>query len=402
MRKIVNLSVILFTLWSCTEIEYEDQNLPDITNLTIQSIVTDHDVLNVTVNEQQFAFLYRNYSADTVIPASLAYYNNLRVPIIQNAKFEMEIKGAASAGNNLKSLGLLLDSTLNNANLQILNPEHILSNHNLDVLKTFRLRNSGNDFNLTMLKDLTYTELAIQAGLNVELMYGKPVQVFLNEEYYGLMNLRTESNATGMAQLLGQKTEAITLLKIDVDNAKLEYREGNENWANELIRAIKDEDADKLWELIDVDSYIDYIVYQDYIGNRDWPENNMRVYSLDREKFRFILYDLDYAAFNTKKPLIPSFEFKEHHMARIYNGLRAHPTFDSRFDARQKEIYKLLTPNRFNSILQRFAERIENDMLYQIAKYKEPENSFYWRIYLSELQRDFDRRNKYIREKYDL
>jgi hypothetical protein len=387
---------------SCTDLEVTGDNLPDVENLTIQSLNSPHDIVHVEANAEQYAYMYEKFRSDTIIPASISYYTPDGVAVFSDLPSNLEIKGAASAGNLMKSLGMTFEQDIPNSQLGILNPIYVLPQHNLQSLKTFRLRNSGNDFGFTMLKDMTYTELAIQAGLNVELMYGKPVHAFVNNDYFGLLNLRTESNANGISRLIQAQTNEITLLKVDVDNAKLEYREGDEIWANELIDAIKTEDAEKLWELINVDSFIDYIIYQDYVGNRDWPVNNMRVYSHNREKFRFILYDLDYSAFNTKKPLIPAFEYLDHHMAIMYNGLREHPSFDDKFNARQKELYKKLTPDRFNVILDEFAERIENDIPYLISKYQSPPSTFHWRMKVSELERDFERRDKHIRDKYNL
>ena len=403
MKKAYNFLILsMLFIVSCTKIESSEDDIPVLENISISTIQTGLDIVNLKVDQEQFNYMYRKFRSDTIVPAFVYYQSNTGLSILDSVSCEIEIKGAASAANAMKSIGISFKNPIDNSVNKLISPSNLMSHHSLKALKTIRLRNSGNDFGFTMLKDLAYTELAIHAGLNLELMYGKPVHAFVNGEYLGLLNLRTESNANGISGLNDAQTNEITLLKVDVDNGKLEYREGDEDRANELIEAIKDEDEDKLQRLIDVDSFIDYIIFQDYIGNRDWPVNNMRVYSKNDDKFRFILYDLDYAAFNTKKPLIPSFEYLDHDMAIMYNALREDTDFEDKFDSRQEVLYSRMNPTIFNNILERFSNRIEDDIPYLISKYNSPQSSFHWRMTISELARDFNRRDYYIRNKYDL
>tara|TARA_R110002096_G_scaffold135456_2_gene287195 strand:+ start:99361 stop:100572 length:1212 start_codon:yes stop_codon:yes gene_type:complete len=396
------IMTLLLIISSCSKYRVDTQRIPDLSLVTELNIDSDLPIISISVNQEQFDFMVQFYANDTIIPAFLKYYNPSGSIVFENASASLEIKGAASAKNEMKSLGFILDSAIDNSKDEIIIPSKVLENHSLEELKSFRLRNSGNDFGFSMIKDRTYTQLAIEAEADLDLMYGKPVHAFVNGSYYGLLNLRTESNVEGISRLRNVSTERITLLKVDVDNGKLEFRDGDEVWADKFLKAIKDENLNELWDMIEINNYIDYIVFQDYIGNRDWPKNNMRAYCIDQGKFRFFLYDLDYAAFHNKNDIIPTFEFEDHQMAKIYRILREHKDFEKIFEERQKSLYSRLSFSTFSRIMDGLVEEIQEEMPYLIAKYQLPKSEFHWKLNLSNVRRDFERRDVYIRDKYDL
>lgn len=401
MKKIYAL-LLSIGLIACTEYEVDNNNLPSLDDLTIGNINTGLPIVHVVVDSSEFEGIYENFSKDSVIRGLLSYYDKNKNSSFQNLGTTVEIKGAASAGNTMKSLGFILDSSINNINKAIVTPNSVLPHHNLDEILSFRLRNSGNDFGYSMMKDLCYTRMAVRAGLDLELMYGKPVQAFVNGKYFGLLNLRTESNREGISKLNGVSVDQITLLKVDADNGKLEFKEGNETHADAFFKAIKDEDTYALWNLIDIDNYIDYIIYQDYIGNRDWPYNNMRAYAIDTNKFRFFLYDLDFAAYNTRNDILPAFEYQDYQMGEIYRTLREHPSFDAKFIARQKVLYTRFNPAIFDNIMGQLIQEMESEIPYLISKYGVPQSDFHWKLNLNHVKRDLRKRDEHVRDKYDL
>lgn len=395
--------IFLFALLiSCSEYRVDTQRIPDTSLLTELNITTELSIVSITADADEFAYMYRNFRKDTLVPAQITFYDVNRNIVFENSDAQIEIKGAASSGNKMKSLGITMDSCLNNLNAQLISPPSVLSHHHLSEIKSFRLRNSGNDFGFSMIKDLTYTNMAIRSGADLDLMYGEPVHAFVNGSYFGLLNLRTESNVEGISRLRNVSTDRITLLKVDVDNGKLEFKDGDESQADLFLNAIKNEDTQGLWDLVEIDNYIDYIVFQDYIGNRDWPKNNMRAYCIDQGKFRFFLYDLDYAAFHNKNDIIPTFEFEDHQMAKIYRVLREHPDFETFFDKRQKSLYSRLSFSTFSQIMDELIDQLNDEIPYLIAKYNVPASEFHWKLNLSNVRRDFERRDVYIRDKYDL
>ena len=404
MFRLFMLVLLIFVL-GCSEVTYLNPSLPDARALNLETIKTKLPLINIEVDQADFDYMYENFLDPIVIDAELSFYNKNREETFKNKRAKIEIKGATSIYFGLKSIGVTFDESLNNYSSEMIAPKKVLGKHSLEKITRIRLRNSGNDFTKTMIKDMAYTQLAIDADLDVELRYtGGPAQVFVNNNYLGLLNIRTESERVATADLLQVDTSSITLFRVDDKNGNLEYREGNQQYASELIRAIKNEDGTKLWEMIDVSNFIDYIVYQDYVGNIDWPHNNSRAYSVDGGRLRFILFDLDVVAYRTKNAKLPELEYVSEDIAKIYRGLRDvdRTAFDKRVKNRQEELYKIFSPERFNQIVDEMATGIEEEIPYQIAKYERPRDLLDWKQNLDLMKREFERRDYFMRKKYDI
>jgi hypothetical protein len=328
---------------------------------------------------------------------------NAQKETILNRDTELQIRGVGSATKPMKPFGMEFSEVINNQDSGIITPRFMAPGDDLSVIRSFRLRNSSQDYGVTMLKDLAYTEFAIRTGFDLELKYGRPVQVFVNAAYYGLHNLRTEVDQKALALLLNRDTAEITTIKMESHNHKLDFREGNSALAHEFISGVKHKDLSVIQRYLDIENFMDYIIYQDYIGNADWPHNNARAYHLAGGKFRFILFDLDMAARRTNNATLPEMEFNNDYISRIYQTLREkNPEFESTFRARQKYWYSRLSPALFKEIVDELATQIENEIPYLISRRGVPENTIEWRINLEQLKRDQEKMDQTLRKKYRL
>lgn len=402
MKAVFKLTLLSLFIFGCTEIKVEDQALPSLNGLTPQNIESELPIFNLNADSAEFRNMFRNPGEAILIAGDLTYWDESRVQVFSNIAVHVEIKGKSSAYKKMKSLGIIFDSLFDNDTYQILDPNQNLDHHSLSKLEAVRFRNSGNDFGLTMLKDISYTQLARQANVDFELMYHRQCQFFVNGEYYGLLNLRTENNQNGMAGLNGVPPEQISVIKVDIDNENLEWDEGPRELADQFEKALKDEDAETIWALIDESSFIDYLIFQDYIGNHDWPHNNTRMYSVNGQPFRFVLYDTDFAGFNNKNAILPEMEYENDDMSKLYREMRKKTGFDYRLKARKEVLYERWSFDIFKQDVGRNAGIIENELPYFMAKYGEPMSTLHWRMQLDLLRREFRMRDINIRDKYDL
>ncbi|MDG1331806.1 MAG: CotH kinase family protein [Crocinitomicaceae bacterium] len=393
--------VCLIVGFGCTKFSVEE-TLPDITNISPNSMNSELDRINIVADVDSFDYMYTFYGGDTKISASVEYYTKDGILLFEkNAK--INIKGAGSANNPMKSIGIVFDDKVNNSAFQIIETSQALPNDNLNQLQSIRLRNSGNDDGVTHLKDLSLTELAIRNSIDLELKYGKAVHAFVNGDYYGLLNLRTEVDRIGLSDLLGVNIDDITIMKMDTPNDDLDFREGDEQVAQALIDAIEAEDGYALHQLVDIDNFIDYLIYEDYVGNIDWPQNNVRLYSLNGNKFRFLLYDLDGAATRNRAARLPKMEYLEDDVSKMYQILRNHDQgFIQTLEERQAEIYGVLSTTKFNTIVDELSENIHVDIGYLIQKWGAPTSTLQWLMNVDKLKQDFHVNEFYNRKLYEL
>ena len=390
-------------LSACSEIEQDEMFLPDVEQLTPETINSDLQIVNIITNQWAFDALHVSFSPVTKIDAKINIYDKYFEPQIENKSVKIEIKGSSSRVYDLKSLGITFDTTLNNQVANIITDAHLNPSHSLDSLKTIRLRNSGQDFQGTMIKDMAYTQFAIKLGLNFEVMYGNAAaHVFVNDSYLGILNLRTESNIVGISRLLNEDESNMVIYKVDPKNQNIEHQQGDIGITVNLEEAIDHASPKELHELIDVSSFIDYLIFQDYIGNDDWPHNNIRMHNIGEHGFRFIVYDLDWAGELTKNAKIPELEYLNYDLAKIYQKLMQVDGFKEQLNERQETLYEKFKVEDFYAIVDQLAKNIEDDIIYQIAKYEEPISLYQWKQDLSKLKRDFERRDHHIRKKYKL
>ncbi len=395
-QKFYILLLVIFTI-GCTD--YDDDikiDVQDYKTLTPKNINTQLKVANLILDPEEFEEMYEDYSEDIEIEGKLNLYKD-GITLLENEAIEVEIKGAFSASLDLKTLGIKFEEEYNNSDRSLINNE-ALPFHSLDKVKAFRFRNSGNDFEYTMIKDMCYTKLAIDAGLNLDLMYAEQTVVFVNGEFLGVMNLRTESNANGMAGLYGVDKDDITLAKIN-EGSILIKKDGDFDRIDDFISAIEHKDYEYVRSEIDVDNFIDYMIFQSYIGNRDWPKNNVRFFAVNDGPFRFVMYDLDlvstYDIDNSPQEFI---DHTAHNpITKLFHLMRSDREFKEAYEARFKSLIKsgMLSSSTFNKIVDEYKSNIEHIMPTQIQKYHSPETFTEWYINLDHMKSIFASREKF-------
>lgn len=381
---------------ACTKFSDDmSDNLPSHTTLNPEKIDTKLKVINLKVDQSEFDYMMTNYTQEIEIEGVFELFKN-KEKIIELDETEIEIKGATSAALPLKTLGVKFDKKYKNEDndFNLINPDIVLPHHSLEKIKSLRFRNSGNDFEYSMMKDMALTKLAIQADLNLDLMYSDQCLVFVNNSFYGILNMRTESNKHGMAGLYDEDKDDVTLIKI-VDGEPI-LKDGEISELEELEDIVKNKNTAALKSKLDLNNFIDYALFESFVGNVDWPHNNVRFYSINGSKFRFVLYDLDYALLDDREEDHEHFidNKYDNFISSMFNLLEDDEEFEELFEKRKEELISSgkLEPYRFNSIVNGLTKNIKYWMPYQIEKYKAPKTLSNWFLNIEELKLSYKER----------
>jgi hypothetical protein len=179
------------------------------------------------------------------------------------------------------------------------------------------LRTSGaKDTLLTMLRDVFGQSLVEDRAAAIQ--RGEPCALFLNGEYWGLYNLQERYSAAyfeehygipedNLVVLKDSRIEDVTTTRVTVGlETDLKLYEDLLSYAQEAD--LSEETAyEKLSEMMDIQSFIDYFAAEMYIGNTDWPVNNVCIFrsresggtsvheesSYEDGRWRWALYDTD-------------------------------------------------------------------------------------------------------------
>ncbi len=172
-----------------------------------------------------------------------------------------------------------------------------------DQYKSLMLRVSGNDAVWTRMVDGVQSRLVDQIDTTVINQAWRPVIVYLNGQYWGHYNLRERVSRYFVASHEGIPLEQADDMTILEGNSR-SYWGSNEEYralistAKTLSPGKNPEDLQYLLDRIDVDNYFDYMIFQAFFANTD--TGNIRYYKIPGEKWRWLLFDLDYGLFNSQ------------------------------------------------------------------------------------------------------
>jgi hypothetical protein len=214
------------------------------------------------------------------------YENN---NLVFNSNGGLKIFGAYSRAWDQKSFSLFARSQYGTSQFEY----SFFDDLTYDSFESFVLRNSGNDWMRTNLRDAAITSLMKNSGLDYQSF--KTVSSYINDTYWGLYHMREKVSVNFIASKHDVNANDVTILN---DNSELV--DGNNQEYIELAAFIEQnylydqENYEYVSEQIDIDNFIMYHLAQIYIDNRDYPGNNIKYWKVPGGKWKWILYDTDF------------------------------------------------------------------------------------------------------------
>ena len=165
------------------------------------------------------------------------------------------------------------------------------------------LRNSGGDISRTFFRDGLMTGIATDN--NIEKQDFQPSVVFLNGQYWGLMNIREKVNEYFLEDHSEVSSNEIDLVEGTYMNT-VQVNEGSPNSFLEMSNFVNKNDPvynniyQRYKDYFDIDNLINYSIFQIFYNNTDWPWSNAKFWRSPTYgvKWRWVMYDTD-AGFDT-------------------------------------------------------------------------------------------------------
>ena len=242
--------------------------------------------------------IYPNFLEDWERPVHVEFFET-DGSLVLSQRADAEIQGTGSAQLPQKSLRVEALASGGSGFF-----EHtIFPDKPFDKYERFVMRNSGQDWNVTMFRDAMVASLTddlsdvgniIQTPTLYQQAY-RPGVVYLNGDYWGIHNLREHIKSEYIEQHFGLKDTEIDLLSND------EVDDGTDvNW--EALKSFvenndfsSDATMTQFSQMVDLPNFLDYYVYNIVIDASDWPGNNFRRFrAINNGVWRFLTYDLDF------------------------------------------------------------------------------------------------------------
>lgn len=162
--------------------------------------------------------------------------------------------------------------------------------------KTLVVRNGGNDVwqSHARFMDPALTTIVQRSGIDLDVQSTVQVIEYINGKFRGVLNLREPNNDKFVYANFGYDDEDIDAF----ENG--EFKNGTDEAFKQLCnlaKKINDSGVyDEVKTLLDIDEFTNYMATELYLGNDDWPNNNIKAYRSRKDgRFRYVLFDLDYS-----------------------------------------------------------------------------------------------------------
>ncbi len=254
------------------------------TELAVISITTlPDDLWNTTSG------IYENYESNREIPIHIEFFTpDGLTGFSQDAG--MKMFGGWSRHFPQKSFTVFARNIYGESNINY----RLFPDLPFTKYESFVLRNSGGDFDVTHVRDALMQQLI--GDLDLETQAYRPVVVYLNGAYWGILNMREKFNEHYIEAHHGIKEKDLDML----ENEQYVIHGDAQHYKN-ILDYIKSNDMtlvqsyDHIKNQIDLDDYLDYMVSELYFANVDWPGWNIKYWRPRTEdgKWRWMVYDLD-------------------------------------------------------------------------------------------------------------
>lgn len=231
----------------------------------------------------------KNYENDWRRPINFELFEKAGEESVINQLCETRVQGGATRSNKLKSMAVYANKRFG---VKRFDYEFFPDQKpGIDKFKSILLRNAGNDFDYLYMRD-AIIQRTMSSHVDLDWQAWKPVVVYINGEYHGILCIRERSNEDNIY------SNYDGLEDIDMVENNVELKTGT--WDNfNAFKNFYNEQGHTLEEYskwIDWSEYADLMIMNLYYNNQDFPGNNIVAWRPRTEEgiWRFIVKDTDF------------------------------------------------------------------------------------------------------------
>ena len=229
-----------------------------------------------------------------------AEYYSVTNEVVFSQGLEVSLSGGYSLDIPQKSLKFRANSMYGAKTIDAV----LFDDRPFEQYKSFTLRMGGNDGLWTRLVDGLQSQLVDEYETTVIHQAWRPVAVYINGIYWGHYNLRERKDRYFITQHEGRSFDEKNNMDLVRGSGRAKF--GTAKEYNDLIAAArklspgtKPADLQYLTDRVDVDNLFDFMALEMFFGNTDI--GNILIYKFKEpgEKFKWLMFDLDYGLFNS-------------------------------------------------------------------------------------------------------
>ena len=324
-----------------------------------------HDIAFISISTNNFNF-YREYHSTREQKASFEFYES-------DGSFgtsflsDIKVSGKSSSLLPQKSISIYLRKKYGTNSVTY----PFFDDVDYNTYSSLMIRNGGTDPTKIHIKDAVLTRI-LKGEMDIDSMEYRPVAVYLNGNYYGLYSLREKLNGDYIESKYNISKDNIDIIK------KWEAERGDKKEYQAIINYIKKNDVknkevyDYIKSKIDIQEMINYWIVESYYNNSDFFKRNIGLWKSEDGKWRFMLYDLDYAFedYETRPTLFlntnPYYNNDMQIIVKLYQNEEFKDTYLTSLGKYLESTFKV---ERVNKIIDDMTKEVEKEMSYHVKRW---------------------------------
>ncbi|MEM1320774.1 MAG: CotH kinase family protein [Bacteroidota bacterium] len=169
-------------------------------------------------------------------------------------------------------------------------------NREVNQFERLVLRNASGDADGAYMRDAFLHRYFINEGLDIDAMAFRPLVLYINGVYWGVMHLRERPDKHYLQYHYQADAENVDILEEEDLVVEGDFHAFDSMQA--FVNAVDLQDEENFAQAaryFDVESLADYFIVQTITNNFDWPTNNIKYWRERNEesRWRFLLFDMD-------------------------------------------------------------------------------------------------------------
>lgn len=265
-----------------------------------------------------------------------------------------------------------------------------------NVFSSLVLRSSGQDNAVAHIRD-AYCAMAVKGQMNLDFMDYRPVVVYVNGEYFGIYDLRDKIDEDYAANRTGSDPDAIDMIKGNsiVMSGSIDEYKRLLSWLDTHPLTVQ-ANYDAICAQVDIEELINYWIVESFFNNTD--TGNIKFYKGrgDGSKWRWVLFDLDWALFppTYKWNMVEEFiNPKGHGVGKMFSSqlmcaLMRNDAFRAQFlTAYGTHLKTTFEAGRLLALYDKMIAELEGEMPYHIERWGAPASVQTWKNNCAALRR---------------
>ena len=245
-----------------------------------------------------------------------------------------------------------------------------------------------------------YLAQNIAKNLNIETLAVRETVVFINGEYWGIYTLEESKDEHYLEDHFEVDIDKVNIIKY----WGVPHYGDPSQWLELFVwmgtaDLTQPEDSAFAYTRVDVPNFIDYMLFETFSANLDWPRNNVMIWQAEIDSpFRWIFYDGDGCFTRVDYQAIKQ-ALDQDLCSRVFQRFIENKSFQEAFRNRYYQLRDTyLSYDYMKTVLDEYGQIVEDEVAAQSQRFHFPTSVDKWYNHMASAEAFLSQRDKFFKE----